>query len=57
MIPARVLPATVPLLRLYRGQPWEVVLHRAMLLLTTADGHLTPDGRPITARARARGAS
>lgn len=56
-IPVHVLPATVPLLRLYRGQSWEMVLHRAMLLLATADGHLTADGRPISARAKDRGAS
>jgi hypothetical protein len=36
---------TTRLLRLYRGQRPDRVIARAMRMLATADGLLTPDGR------------
>ncbi|MFE9777763.1 hypothetical protein ACFYPA_06350 [Streptomyces sp. NPDC005775] len=41
----RLNPDTSRLLRRYRGESPTTVLHRAMLLLAGADGHLTPDGK------------
>lgn len=43
-ITVRLDPPTSRLLRLYRGQAPATVLHRAMQLLATADGHLDPAG-------------
>ncbi|MEU3432324.1 hypothetical protein [Streptomyces sp. NPDC006863] len=40
----RLDPPTSRLLRLYRGQSPATVLHRAMRLLATADGHLDAAG-------------
>jgi hypothetical protein len=44
--------------RCYRGEPYEEVLERALVMLATADGHLLPNGtiksgvggRPTTRR-------
>lgn len=38
----------------YRGQPAADVLARAMRLLATADGHLTPNGQLTAERATRR---
>ncbi|MFD9564406.1 hypothetical protein [Streptomyces sp. NPDC059994] len=41
--------------RCYRGENPPTVLARALRMLATADGHLDPAGRIITARDRTRG--
>lgn len=42
----RVRPETVVLLRLYRPERWEDVIHQAVLLKATADGVVDVAGRP-----------
>ncbi|MFE9855536.1 hypothetical protein [Streptomyces sp. NPDC005780] len=50
----RLDPDTSRLLRRYRGESPTTVLHRAMLMLAGADGHLTPDGKLRTEREAGR---
>lgn len=48
-------PRTADILRrCYRGEQPADVVERALRMLATADGHLTPDGRIRTAREAAR---